>query len=71
MFDIAYKDFDPEILSITEIVDNVGIDNFLRKQAQVSEIILCQLNSIDVVNKEILQEKCISCGGLLAQRVSL
>ena len=62
MFKIINDNSNIRDLSTTVIYDNVNIIDFLTKQSQPSEIILCPVQAIDIDKREIFQDKCISCG---------
>lgn len=62
MFEIIDKDTDLTNLSIVNIFDNVYLTDFLTMNAKPNKTILCPVYAIDIENKMILQDKCISCG---------
>lgn len=62
MFKIVDKSVRKKWLSTIAVFDNVNIENFLENKAPSNEIVLCPVHAINVEEKKILQEKCISCG---------
>lgn len=50
------------LASVTNILDNVSIRDFINRTASSSEIVLCPTNAIDITKKQIIQDRCIHCG---------
>jgi NAD-dependent dihydropyrimidine dehydrogenase PreA subunit len=47
---------------VGNVIKNVDLKAFLNKRPAYSDIIFCPTHAIDITKKEILQDKCISCG---------